>query len=125
MAERDQRATVRVEMTIWALLKSRVPVDSPHAFNGKAFLIDLSYDGCQVLAPISFPVGTVLELFASTSGTPTIRTVEASVIWSRSVPSQSTVSRWKVGLRYGIPGNHWQIHPPPQSWIRVAQEQLV
>jgi hypothetical protein len=116
MDERDQRASSRLQVAIGALVISRIPAPTLSEFGARGLLIDVSYYGCQVFLPAAFPAGALLEILAAPPGSTRVHNVEAYVIWSKPVPTEQTDLRWKMGLGYVIPGNHWNVHPLPQSW---------
>jgi len=116
----NSRDSLRVQVRMPILVTSREPTHSPYEFRAKTYVIDVGYCGCQIFSPCVFPTDALLELFPFTNS-PT-GSFEACVIWAKAVPSDSPVSRWKVGLRYITPGNHLNIHPQPHSWVRQLQE---
>jgi len=87
---------------------------SLQVFSGSVYIMDVSYHGCLALFPLSVKTGTMLELFSPESK---VRTVMASVIWCAPLTAEMVTPRWKIGLEFVTPGNHWNIDPPPRDWI--------
>jgi len=108
--DRDLRRSRRIDLPLQLDVLSLAP---SLEYIGHCHATNVSYHGCQFIAPRPFRHETLLRL--NVLSTPNRKTM-ARVIWSIPVWSETPVSQWKVGVQLEVPGDYWNPPMQPDDW---------
>jgi len=111
--DRDRRRSQRIPLKMLLMVLS---VDSYLEFKGPCYVTNVSYHGCQLIAPRPFKHETLLDLTMPSTN----RHIRAHVIWSTPVGPEAQVKQWKVGVQFDTPGNYWALPFQPLDWLTAT-----
>ena len=109
----ERRRSQRIELKIPLIVLSFDPYPESSG-SCCVYIVDVSYHGCQFIAPRPFELETALALTIPSTN----RHIKAHVI--RSIPAgpEAQVTQWIVGVELETPGNYWGVESPPRGWSR-------
>ena len=107
--DEERRRSRRIQLSTPLAVLS---LDPYLEFNGQLNATNVSYHGCQLVAPRPFKRETLLQLAVPATNQKTT----ARVVWSLPVWPEAQAKQWKVGVQLDTPGNYWDLPSQPPDW---------